>query len=505
MRTLYRNAVLALPGDDRRHTALAVEDGRVAWRGDEDGAAAWDGADQVVDLETRVLTPAFVDAHVHLVQTGDQLVGLDLSGVGSLADCLDRIAAHLSLRAPESLVVGQSWDESLWPEARHPSADDLERIAPGRRILLSRVDGHSAVASHALLAEVPEVRDLRGFTPDGRLERQAKAAMTDLLGRLVPPEQRAASARVALREMARLGIAAFHENAAPHIGPEGEIQVIREAADEVGLHGTYYWGEHLGFDALDRLGVAGLAGDLNADGAFGSRTAALRADYADAPSRGHGFLDAEQIAHHVAGCTERGVQAGFHCIGDAALDAIAAGFRQAADRLGADAVRRSRHRLEHCEMPSPEAMRLFAELGVVASVQPMFDALWGGPDRMYAARLGERWREVNPLRALVDAGVALAFGSDSPVTTLDPWAAARAAVQHRTPGQGLTPLEAFTAHTRGGWAAAGLDGGVLEAGRQASFAVWDTDTFPDLSDPAVESPGCLRTVVAGRTVHEEQT
>lgn len=506
MRTLLRGGTLHVPGTTSGATSVAIEDGRLVWIGTEDASDPWSGADEVVDLEGRLVTPAFVDAHVHVVQTGDQLVGLDLTRATSLADCFDRLAAHAVAVTEHGLVVGQSWDETLWPERTHPTADLIERVAPGRRVLLARIDGHSSVASHALLAEVPGIAELDGWSADGRLERDAKRALTDRLGELVPAEQRAASARVALREMARLGIAGFHENAAPHIGPAEEIDVVRQAATEVGLHGTYYWGAHLAFDDVDRLGVSGLAGDLNADGAVGSRTAAFRAPYADATHTcGHGFLDADQIAEHVVGCTERGIQAGFHCIGDAALDAIADGFRRAADRCGHDAIRGSQHRLEHCEAPSPEAMTLFAELSVTASVQPMFDGLWGGPDRMYAARVGERWRDLNPFRALADAGVRLAFGSDSPVTGLDPWQAVRAAVHHRTPGQGLRGDEAFAAHTRGGWAAARIhDDGGLRVGEWASLAVWDAPEFPDLDDPAAESPRCLRTLSRGRTIHQEE-
>ena len=188
------------------------------------------------------------------------------------------------------------------------------------------------------------------------------------------------------------GLAGFHENAAPHIGPDSEIDLVRQAAQEAGLRATIYWGELGAIDTARRLGASGLAGDLNADGALGSRTAALHAPYADRPdTRGHGYLSAEQIAEHVVLCTEAGLQAGFHCIGDAAMDAIADGLEQAAAKLGDDRVRAAQHRLEHVEMPSQRVIDVIARLAVTASVQPMFDALWGGPDGMYAERLGERW------------------------------------------------------------------------------------------------------------------
>src|SRR6185436_5235860 len=116
-------------------------------------------------------------------------------------------------------------------------------------------------------------------------------------------------------------------------------------------------------------------------------------------------------------CTEAGIQAGFHAIGDGALDAVTAGFREAAGLVGAEAIRRARHRIEHVEMVDASMIATLGDLGVVASVQPAFDRLWGGESGMYVERLGaERGQSLNPFAAMAAAGVVLAFGSDSPVT-----------------------------------------------------------------------------------------
>ena len=137
-----------------------------------------------------------------------------------------------------------------------------------------------------------------------------------------------------------------------------------------------------------RGGVAGFAGDLCVDGALGSRTAALGSPYSDAESCGHLYLDDSQIRDHVVFCTERGIQAGFHVIGDRGLEAVTSGLRQAADKVGVEAIVAARHRLEHVEMPAPADLAAIAELGVVASVQPAFDAAWGAPGELYEQRLG---------------------------------------------------------------------------------------------------------------------
>jgi predicted amidohydrolase YtcJ len=503
VRTLLRGG--SIRAGDRTVSAMATEDDRVVWLGDDAGAAAYDGADEVMDLHGRLVTPAFVDAHVHLVQTGRQLDGLDLIGTRSRHEVLGRVAAHVAALPPGEVVIGAGWDETDWADRGLPTADELERVAAGRRLYLSRVDGHSAIVSHALMAETPDLAAHEGWSASGRLERQAKHRVSDRLADLVGPQQRLAAARRAVSSMAATGIAAFHENAAPHIGPEYELALVSEAAADAGLRATTYWGELGAFDKVERLGVAGLAGDLVADGAVGSRTAALRDEYADLGGHcGHGYLDADQIADHVVGCTERGIQAGFHCIGDAALDVVGDGFAAAAARVGDAAVRAGGHRLEHCEMPSAATVALLARLGVTASVQPMFDGLWGGPAGMYAERLGRRWAEMNPFADLHAAGVRLALGSDSPVTAPDPWRAVQAAVHHRTDGQGLTADQAFHAHTVGGWAAARQPGqGVLAERAPATYAVWTSQGFPDLT-PGADLPTCARTVVDGRVVHRSE-
>ncbi|MFI6677129.1 amidohydrolase [Kribbella sp. NPDC050470] len=523
MRTLLTNGSVYSPADPHA-TAIAFDDGVVTWLGDDTGASSYaDGADEVIDLDGKLVTPAFVDAHVHTAQTGALLTGLDLTGTASLTEALDKLSAFAANLPADAVIDGAGWDETNWPEGRPPTAEELDRAAGGRRVYVSRVDGHSGVISSALVPAATGV----GYDTTGRVERDAHHAVRDLLSELIGPDQRRADVKAALQVMASRGIGAFHEMAAPHIGPLWELPIIREVADEVGLSATLYWGEPGAFEHVATYGLAGLAGDLNADGALGSRTAALRETYADrADHRGHAYLTAEEIAEHVIAATERNVQAGFHCIGDQALDNIARGFELAAEKVGVQALVAARHRLEHVEMPSADVIATLARCSVVASVQPMFDAHWGGPDDMYAERVGDRWQGMNPFGSLARAGVVLAFGSDAPVTELGGWEAVRAAAFHHEQSERITVRAAFQAHTRGGWRAAGIDdAGVLAPSTAATYAIWESDAelvvqtpdsrvaawstdpragVPVLPDLTAGIPTCLRTVVGGRVVYEAE-
>ncbi|MFI5983039.1 amidohydrolase [Streptomyces sp. NPDC051555] len=500
-------------------TAMVVERGHIAWVGSEGAADAFaQGVDEVVDLDGALVTPAFTDAHVHVTATGLALTGLDLTGARTLADALALVRAYAERRPADRVLLGHGWDAARWPERRAPLRSELDEATGGRPLYLSRVDVHSAVVTTALLDLVPAVR----HPGDEPLTRGDHHAVRAAALAAVTPIQRAEAQRAALDHAASLGIGSVHECGGPDISSAEDFHDLMNLARErPGPRVFGYWADR-DLALARELGAVGAAGDLFVDGALGSHTACLHAPYADAAHTGTGYLDAAEVGAHVAACTEAGLQAGFHAIGDAALTAVVEGVRAAADKLGLDRVRAARHRVEHAEMMTPDTIAAFAELGLTASVQPAFDAAWGGAEGMYVDRLGaERARTLNPFAAMLKAGVPLAFGSDAPVTPLDPWGTVRAAAFHRTPEHRISVRAAFTAHTRGGWRALGRDdAGVLVPGAPADYALWRTDELvvqaPDdrvarwSTDPRSGTPGlpvltpgaalpvCLATVVGGR-------
>ena len=504
--TLYRNGHVL--SDSAAHaTAMVIDHETIGWLGGDDGADGHaDGVDTVVDLQGALVTPAFVDAHVHATSTGIALEGLQLAGCASLAECLQRVEAFCRSRRG-GVVLGHGWDETTWPERRAPTRQELDRASYGGVVYLSRVDVHSAAVSSALLATVPEVRAAEGFSDSGHVTTEAHHLVRRVARESVTAGERRTAQRATRARAAALGIGCLHELGGPDISSEDDFRdMLALAAAEDGPEVIGYWGELGGVDRARELGALGAAGDLFADGAIGSHTACLRSVYADDDSAGHAYLDAAQVRDHVVACTRAGLQAGFHAIGDGALAAVTAGFREAAAIVGASAIRATRHRLEHVEMVDADMIATLADLGIVASVQPAFDALWGGEHGMYAGRLGpERAVTLNPLAAMATAGVVLALGSDSPVTPMDPWGTVRAAVHHHTGSSRIDLAAAFAAHTRGGWLAAGHDsGGVLAVGAAATFAVWDVagPGLPDLPPPGDDRslPACRHTVVRGRSV-----
>ncbi len=500
-------------GDGPPVDALAWRDGRVVAAGSIEQVRAAAPRQPEVDLDGRLVTPAFVDAHLHCVQAGQVSAGLNLHGVASLAELLEQVATRVRADPSTRVIVGQGWDERSWPEQRPPSRSELDRAGGGRPAYLARVDVHSAVVSSALLDALPDITGAAGYSADGLLSQDAHHQCRGALHQLFSDAERRAAARTTLQAAATLGVAQVHELGGPHLGPLEDLLRVADEGAALGLQVIGYWGEQAGPEAFARMraaGARGLAGDLCIDGAIGSRTAALQHNYSDLPGRGVRYLSDDEVTAHLVACTRAGVQAGFHCIGDEAVGAAVRGLRRTAEQLGPAPVRALRHRLEHVEMVAASDLATLADLGVVASVQPGFDAAWGGPDELYQQRLGDRSATMNPFASMQRAGVALAFGTDAPVTPLAGWQAVRDAVQHWRADERLSVLAAFEAATVGGYAAAGDDRtGRLRSGAPANLAVWETE--PALLDTSTglprlhrgdPLPRCVATLVGGRVVFD---
>ena len=335
------------PGHRARPSRTAWSPGSATTR----TPTAYDGADEVVDLAGPAGHPAFVDAHVHLVQTGRQLDGLDLTGCTSRQDALDRLGAHVAPTARRRGRHRPGWDETEWPEPRPPHrrraragrARPPALPLPRRRPLRDR--------RHALLArDAPGPRRRTAGPTTAGSSARANHTVRDRSADLHRPGAAARRGPAGGRGAGR----ARHRRASTRTpprtsGPSTRSTLVRQAAAEAGLHATLYWGELGAFDQVGRArrGRARRRPGRRRRVRLAHRLAA-RAVRRPAGHCGHGYLDAEQVAEHVVACTAAGLQAGFHCIGDAALDAVAEGFDAAARAARRRRAAPARHRLEHC-------------------------------------------------------------------------------------------------------------------------------------------------------------
>jgi predicted amidohydrolase YtcJ len=432
-----------------RADALAVRGDRIVYVGSNEGALALRGPrTRVVDAGGRAIVPGLHDAHGHVLGLGAQLQELDLRGTASLADVVARVAERARTTAPDAWIVGRGWDQNDWPAKAWPSRTAIDAAAPNRRIWLTRIDGHAGLASSRALREAglsaasadPEggriIRDTAG-APDGVLVDRAMDAVT----RLIPAPGDAELEAMLLQadaELQRLGLTSVHDAGIDERVAAAYERLVAAGRLRTRIHAML----RLPLDRLrpffDRGPVVDLGGRLSiraikisADGALGSRGAALLEPYADEPATS-GFLTTSEADLYAMTRTaaEAGFQTCVHAIGDRANRVVMDTFARVDREV--PGARRLRNRNEHAQILDAAEIPRFAALGVIASMQPTHatsDMPWVEA-RLGAQRTAEgayRWQ------ALLRAGARLAGGSDFPVEDANPLGGFYAAVTRQAP------------------------------------------------------------------------
>jgi predicted amidohydrolase YtcJ len=489
----------------RLDLAVAVENGRITAVVPAAEASGL-GADRVVDLGDATLMPGFVDAHVHLSATGLADHGADLRQARSVAELLDGVRAAAA--AADGLLWGDGYDETRFGTPELPSPAELAEAAGGRPVYLSRVDGHQGLATLDVLGDSGALeaagcdRDPAG-APTGVTRGEANHLARRFALDSLPADRLLAAQDAALAQAARRGVACVHEMGGPDIAGRRDFELLLDRVEDLPIEVVGYWGD-LDLDYATDRKLAQVGGDLFLDGSLGSHTAALSTPYADRPGTcGVLYHDDAELTELYVRASQAGIQVGVHAIGDVAIGQALRCARRAMKAVGPTAFRGCRHRVEHVELLGADGADRMAELGLAASVQPAFDAAWGGPDGMYARRLGpRRAKSMNPFADLWRRGVPTGGSSDAHVTPLDPWHGVAAAVRHHRPSQRLGLPVALEVFTLGGRILARQErvSGTIEPGQRADLTAFAGDVLA--ADPAdLEGGQAIFTMVAGRLAH----
>ena len=497
---LLRHAVLhAGEPSDPRANALVIVGSRLAFVGDRESATAFAqarGPHRTLDLDGACVLPGLTDAHAHL---GWYALGLTRvqAHTATLAACLRRVAEQAVHQPAGGWITGQGWDHNLWG-GRFPTRQELDRVAPAHPVALTAKSGHATWVNSLALeragigAETPDppggqiVRDAEG-TPTGILLETASR----LVGQAIPEptiDEVVTALRHALPEAHRLGLTGVHD-----MGDATTFRALQRLDGEGALTLRVLKSIPLqGLDAAIRLGLeSGYGGNrlrlghvkLFTDGALGPRTAWMLEAYEDAPEdTGIATLSADELHDAVTRAANHGLACAIHAIGDAAvraaLDAIAA-LPPEQRRL------RLPHRIEHAQLVHPDDLDRFAQLGVVASMQPLHAT---ADIDIAEQHWGERCQGAYAWQTLLRAGARLALGSDAPVESLSPLPGIHAAVTRRRadgypgpegwqPQERISVAEAIAGYTRGAAHAAGLGDqlGTLAPGKLADLTILDRD------------------------------
>ncbi len=515
-------------------TAMAVRDGRVIFIGsDVEARALVTPSTHVIDLHGSPVYPGFTDAHAHLLGLGTMLQRVNLAGSMSYDEVIARVKSFVKDVKPGQWIQGRGWDQNRWAVKEFPTQEALSRAFPDNPVVLERIDGHALLAN----AKAMQLAGVTASTPDpsgGRIIRDASGAPSgvfvdnaqELVGRAIPTPTRAetrSAILAAIKEANRWGLTGIHdpgENA-------GTIAIYEELAKA----GNYSLRNYVMISDPGEPGSAGAqrnpyiqrgpqsalydghlwirAIKLYADGALGSRGAALLAPYSDEPTNS-GLLVSQPS--HIEAWAETALQRGFqvnvHAIGDRGnrivLDAFQAALRKypKADH---------RFRIEHAQVISPQDIPRFAQLGVIPSMQATHQT---SDMRWAEARVGpERIRGAYAWRSLLNTGVVIPNGTDFPVEEVNPLLTFHAAVTRQDPTnwpvggwypeQRMTREEALQSMTI--WPAyAGFQEkilGSLTPGKYADFVVLDRDIMK-VPDTEILGARVTSTWIGGRAVYQ---
>jgi predicted amidohydrolase YtcJ len=504
-------------------SVMVIEDGRVKQLTDKVDTASTKGA-TFIDGGGKYVLPGLTDAHGHVLGLGELQLQADLRGSTSIDDASARIRKHMAANPSSSWVIGHGWNQVLWKEKRFPTARELDAVVADRPAVMARVDGHATWVNTAALkvagitasTQDPQggqiVRDASG-QPTGVLVDTAQA----LIEKRIPPASDLEVKKqllAAMNEVASLGITGVHDAGIDartyglyrDLGGQGRLPIriyamLRDSPEDRKLMQSGprmpEYEDHLQLRAVKAL----------ADGALGSRGAALMQDYSDQPHhRGLMMYTREQMQELATLTASKGWQLNVHAIGDA-------GNRLVLDTFETMLTKEQRHalrpRIEHAQVIALDDIKRFARLEVIASIQPTHAT---SDMNMAEDRLGpQRIQGAYAWRKLINAGVRLAGGSDFPVELPNPFLGLYAAVtrqdrEGRPPGgwypqEKLTREEALRLFTTDAAYAAHMEHatGSLEPGMWADFIVVDRDYFK-IPESEIDDIKVIATYVAGRKV-----
>jgi len=523
--------------------AVAISNGRIVYVGADDAARQYVGEKtRVIDLQGRTLLPGFQDSHLHPGLAPNPDTTLDLDGLKTREAIFERIRRFAAAHPRKEWIVGTGWDESAFLPSGQPTREMLDAAVPDRPAFLTSNSQHMGWANSRALAKSGVVP----VTPDpsnGRIERDAtgrptgvlQEAAMDLVRSAIPPlstDEIAEDLTAALNELKRNGITAFVDAASRPPVTKAYAALAQAGRIDQRAHICQYY-DPAGDDDLQvrdlayrRKAFVGTSVDANCvkivlDGAYGSHTVALLEPYSDEPEKfGHGqlFLEPDRLKRVVARLDAEGFQVHVHALGDGAVRASLDAFAEARRVNG---VRDSRHTLAHLALIDAADLPRFKALGVVANMSPLWNR--GDPwETVFAPKMfgPERSANLYLTRSLLDSGATLVWGSDWPVTGVDPLDGIETAVTRRYPGgrnpdgvedaswipaQRVTLPEAVAAYTASGAYLLHDEAarGTIAVGKLADLVVLSRNLFA--TDPlAIHAIEVDMTLVGGQVVFERR-
>ncbi|TCO77941.1 amidohydrolase [Marinisporobacter balticus] len=462
---------------------------------------------EVIDLKGKTLVPGFYDSHVHLVQTGLNILSLDLSRANSIEEILKLIEEETTKIPKGEFIRAIRLDESKIKEKRLPNRYELDVCAPNHPVWISRVEYHTSIVNSLALhmLKIPYNTDgiirNKNQTPSGVLTGRANVIVRRQILNRFSNRMRLKGINKALENAIRKGVTSLNAMEGGFTFHAKDAEVVYENEGSFPIDVTLFYQTVNVNKVLDK-GLKRIGGEIFLDGSFGSRTAALLEPYSDDLStNGKLYFSQDEINGFILKTYENNLQVSTHAIGERAIEQILKAHEYAQSIYPR---KDHRNRIEHCELPSIEHIKRAKNLGLILSMQPAYEYYWGSPGQMYDKRLGEQRRKrANPFKTILDEGVIIAGGSESDVTEINPLLGIHTAVNHPVLEHRICPMDALKMFTIIGAYAVFEERlkGSIKKGKYADLVILSDDPLK-IDHQKIKDIHVLATIKEGNVLYE---
>lgn len=459
---------------------IAVKDGKIFELGEgHDYMSLVDDPSIVIDAAGKTVMPGFIDSHFHLVQTAMNEKSVNLNNVKSFEE-IGKLIREQEIKNPGECIFGVRLDNADLKEGVFPDRMVLDKFSNNVPVCINSLDYQvSMLNTYGLLYyKIPFY--MNGVEMDengvatGIIRGRANAALrTDILNNY-SDRKRYTNVSDIIPKLLEAGITSINDMEGGYMYSDRDAEFIYEHQKDFPIDITLFY-QCLDLNKVQEKRLTRIGGSMYVDGTMGARTAALTFEYADCPGEmGSLIFSQNELNEFVTECYLRHLQLSLYTIGDRAIDTALKAHEYAFYKTGIVGLR---HRLEHVELAGMEHIKKAGELGIIFSMNPTYETYWGGPDKMYRKRIGERYKGTNKFREIIEQGVILCGGSDSDICDYNPFTGIHAAVNHPVKEHRIGVEDALKMYTINGAYAIFEENikGSLRKGKTADIIVLDRD------------------------------
>jgi predicted amidohydrolase YtcJ len=463
-------------------------------------------AGKVIDAKKGTVLPGFVDSHFHVVQAALNSRSLDLSKARSFRD-IGLLISQTAKASPRKNIRGIGLDAQNLKEGRLPDRTVIDKYCKDATVFINSVEYQTSVLNtYALLYyKIPFTLEGIDFdenqVPTGIITHYANVLLRENVLRSIPNSTRMEAVNEFLGTVVEKGITTVNAMEGGRLYCDKDAEFIYESAGKLAIDVALFYST-MDIMKIKEMQLNRIGGCLYVDGTFGARTSALSFEYNDCPGNMGGLnFTQKEMNQFVLDCYVNKLQLALYTIGDRAIEQAIAAHEYALDKTGNTGLR---HRLEHVELPSLDHIRRAKKLGLIFSMSPTYEYIWGGPGRLYHERLGENYKRTNPFNQIIREGVVICGGSDCDVTPANPLLGIHSAVNHPVESHRISVYEAIKMFTcNGAYSIFEEENkGTLEIGKMADIVILDRDIL-STEKSKIKDIKVMTTIKSGRILYNK--